>query len=241
MICASEKLLSSSVRRSGFDLGNIDEMLAQLEQLHAEYGFKLQSALDGNARARNELSTAAEASAALADGNQRCVEEQLLMADTLDAPWQGFSTSSAPPSTRPYIFTDQMLGFLDHERASVWKASVRRWCCWWWRWCPCSSPSATSTVRSTSTRATLKGFGSTLNQVAAGDMTVRVNVRSQDELGELGEVFNGTVANIRDLIDLVGQTVVEVERQADRVELVSGESSQAVITSAGRSSRSPRQ
>ena len=217
------------------DSTKLDEMLAQLEQLHAEYGFKLQSALDGNARARNELSTAAEASRASLMEISGVLEEQLLMADTLDAPWQGFFDQLSAAIDKTYTFNDQMLGFLDHELSqrlegkrtqmvllvvalvSVFLAIGYLYGAFY-----------------VSTRATLKGFGSTLNQVAAGDMTVRVSVHSQDELGELGEVFNGTVAKIRDLIDLVGQTVVEVERQADRVELVSGESSQAVTAQRGQ-------
>ena len=217
------------------DSTKLDEMLAQLEQLHAEYGFKLQSALDGSARARNELSTAAEASRASLMEISGVLEEQLLMADTLDAPWQGFFDQLSAAIDKTYTFNDQMLGFLDHELSqrlegkrtqmvllvvalvSVFLAIGYLYGAFY-----------------VSTRATLKGFGSTLNQVAAGDMTVRVNVHSQDELGELGEVFNGTVAKIRDLIDLVGQTVVEVERQADRVELVSGESSQAVTAQRGQ-------
>ncbi|XQE67852.1 methyl-accepting chemotaxis protein [Pseudomonas sp. P3C3] len=217
------------------DSTKLDEMLAQLEQLHAEYGFKLQSALDGNARARNELSTAAEASRASLTEVSGVLEEQLLMADSLDAPWQGFFDQLSTAIDKTYTFNDQMLGFLDHELSqrlegkrtqmvllvvalvSVFLAIGYLYGAFY-----------------VSTRATLKGFGSTLNKVAAGDMTVSVNVRSQDELGELGEVFNGTVAKIRDLIDLVGQTVVEVERQADRVELVSGESSQAVTAQRGQ-------
>ncbi len=217
------------------DSTKLDEMLAQLEQLHAEYGFKLQSALDGNARARNELSTAAEASRASLMEISGVLEEQLLMADSLDAPWQGFFDQLSAAIDKTYTFNDQMLGFLDHELSqrlegkrtqmvllvvalvSVFLAIGYLYGAFY-----------------VSTRATLKGFGSTLNKVAAGDMTVSVNVHSQDELGELGEVFNGTVAKIRDLIDLVGQTVVEVERQADRVELVSGESSQAVTAQRGQ-------
>ena len=97
------------------DSTKLDEMLAQLEQLHAEYGFKLQSALDGNARARNELSTAAEASRASLMEISGVLEEQLLMADTLDAPWQGFFDQLSAAIDKTYTFNDQMLGFLDHE------------------------------------------------------------------------------------------------------------------------------
>ncbi len=46
-----------------------------------------------------------------------------------------------------------------------------------------------------------------MDKVAAGDMTVNFKANSRDELGELGEVFNGTVRKIHDLIERVGQTV----------------------------------
>jgi methyl-accepting chemotaxis protein len=44
-----------------------------------------------------------------------------------------------------------------------------------------------------STRTTLKRLGAMMDKVAAGDMTVNFSAHSRDELGELGEVFNGTV------------------------------------------------
>nr|WP_220811609.1 methyl-accepting chemotaxis protein [Pseudomonas paralcaligenes] len=217
------------------DSTKLDELLAELEKLHAEYGFKIQSALDGNARAQSELSAPAEASRASLTEVSGVLEEQLLMADSLDAPWQGFFDQLTTAIDKTYTLNDKVLGFLDLELSQ--RLEGKR------------TQMVLLVVALVvlflaigylyggfyvSTRATLKGFGKTLNQVAAGDMTVRVSVRSQDELGELGEVFNGTVAKIRDLIELVGQTVTEVERQADRVELVSGESSQAVSAQRGQ-------
>ena len=79
-----------------------------------------------------------------------------------------------------------------------------------------------------STRTTLRHLGAMMDKVAAGDMTVSFKSQSRDELGELGEVFNGTVAKIHDLIERVGQTVQEVEHQAGQVESVSARSNQAV-------------
>ncbi len=73
-----------------------------------------------------------------------------------------------------------------------------------------------------------------MGKVADGDLTVRFQVRSRDELGELGQVFNTTVAQVRELIERVGQTVAEVERQAGRVESVSGESNQTVSEQRGQ-------
>jgi methyl-accepting chemotaxis protein len=217
------------------DSTKLDELLLELEKLHAEYGFKIQSALGGNAQAKRELGDQAEASRNSLTEISAVLEEQLLMADTLDAPWQGFYDQLSAAIDKTYALNDSVLDFLDRELGQ--RLEQKR------------TQMVLLVVALVvvflaigylyggfyvSTRATLKGFGTTLDQVAAGDMTVRVNVNSQDELGELGQVFNGTVAKIRDLIELVGQTVTEVERQADRVELVSGESSQAVSAQRGQ-------
>jgi methyl-accepting chemotaxis protein len=217
------------------DSTKLDELLLELEKLHAEYGFKLQSALDGNAHAKRELGDRAEASRNSLTEVSAVLEEQLLMADSLDAPWQGFYDQLSAAIDKTYALNDSVLDFLDKELSQ--RLEQKR------------TQMVLLVVALVvlflaigylyggfyvSTRSTLKGFGKTLGQVAAGDMTVRVNVKSQDELGELGQVFNGTVAKIRDLIELVGQTVTEVERQADRVELVSGESSQAVSAQRGQ-------
>ncbi|MWV16443.1 HAMP domain-containing protein [Pseudomonas sp. L-22-4S-12] len=217
------------------DSTKLDELLLELEKLHAEYGFKIQNALQGNALAQKQLSALAEASRnSLTEGGS-LLEEQILMADTLDAPWQGFFDQMSAGIDKTYVLDEAVLGFLDEELSE--RLAAKR------------VQMILLVVALVlvflligylyggfyvSTRTTLKGFGQTLGQVAAGDMTVRVSVKSQDELGELGQVFNGTVAKIRDLIELVGQTVTEVERQADRVELVSGESSQAVSAQRGQ-------
>ncbi|WP_431311932.1 methyl-accepting chemotaxis protein [Pseudomonas alkylphenolica] len=65
-------------------------------------------------------------------------------------------------------------------------------------------------------------------------MTVNFRASSRDELGELGQVFNGTVQRIHDLIEQVGHTVVEVERQAEQVHAVSARSNQAVSGQRGQ-------
>nr|WP_286674989.1 methyl-accepting chemotaxis protein [Pseudomonas subflava] len=217
------------------DSTKLDELLAELEKLHAEYGFKIQSALGADARAERSLGQLAEASRNTLTETSVVLEEQLLMADTLDAPWQDFYNQLTVAIDKTYVMNDGVLDYLDDDLSR--RLEQKR------------TQMILLVVALVvlflaigylyggfyvSTRATLKGFGKTLNQVAGGDMTVHVNVRSQDELGELGEVFNGTVSRIRDLIELVGQTVTEVERQADRVELVSGSSSQAVNAQRGQ-------
>ncbi len=217
------------------DSTKLDDMMLDMEKLNAEYGFKLQSVLQGNPKAQNSLGQLAEASRNSLTESSVVLEEQLLMSDSLDAPWRGFYDGFTQSIDKTYAFNAAILDFLDQDLGQRLEQK---------RLQMVLLVVALLLVFLligylyggfyVSTRATLKGFGKTLNQVAAGDMTVSVNVRSQDELGELGQVFNGTVAKIRDLIDLVGKTVIEVERQADSVELVSGQSSQAVSAQRGQ-------
>ena len=97
------------------DSTKLDELLLELEKLHAEYGFKLQSALDGNAHAQRQLSDKAEASRNSLTEVSAVLEEQLLMADSLDAPWQGFFDQLSASIDKTYALNDSVLDFLDQE------------------------------------------------------------------------------------------------------------------------------
>jgi methyl-accepting chemotaxis protein len=206
-----------------------DELLAQIEKLQAEYALKLQDALGASNAARQVLEPPATASQATLKQASELFEEQVVMADTLDAPWQGFYDQVSALMQQTYQLNDATLSFLgvqlqqrlEQNRTHMILQAV-----------------ALSVVFVlifylyggfyVSTRTTLKRLGAVMDKVAAGDMTVTFTAHSRDELGELGKVFNGTVAKIHDLIELVGQTVNEVERQAGQVETVSARSNQAV-------------
>jgi methyl-accepting chemotaxis protein len=206
-----------------------DELLVQLDKLHAEYGLKLQDATGSSNAARETLATQADSSKASLKKASELFEEQVVMADTLDAPWQAFYDQVSALMGQTYQLNEATLKFLgtqlqqrlDQNRTHMILQAV-----------------ALSVVFVlifylygafyASTRTTLKRLGEVMDKVAAGDMTVTFNAHSRDELGELGEVFNGTVKKIHDLIERVGQTVGEVERQAGQVESVSAQSNQAV-------------
>lgn len=79
-----------------------------------------------------------------------------------------------------------------------------------------------------STRKTINALSGVVNKMAAGDMTVSYQTTSRDELGDLGMSFNSMVKKVHDLIQMVGNTVVEVEHQSERVKSVSGESNHLV-------------
>nr|WP_282582598.1 methyl-accepting chemotaxis protein [Pseudomonas umsongensis] len=206
-----------------------DELLVQLDKLHAEYGLKLQDATGSSNAARETLATQADSSKASLKKASELFEEQVVMADTLDASWQAFYDQVSALMGQTYQLNEATLKFLgtqlqqrlDQNRTHMILQAV-----------------ALSVVFVlifylygafyASTRTTLKRLGEVMDKVAAGDMTVTFNAHSRDELGELGEVFNGTVKKIHDLIERVGQTVGEVERQAGQVESVSAQSNQAV-------------
>ncbi|KIP92560.1 methyl-accepting chemotaxis protein [Pseudomonas sp. HN2] len=206
-----------------------DELLVQIEKLQAEYALKLQDALGSSSAARESLSAQADSSKASLKQASELFEEQVVMADTLDAPWQGFYDQVTGLLEHTYQLNQATLKFLDNQLQQRLAQN---------RMHMVLQASALSVVFVlifylyggfyASTRTTLKSLGAMMDRVAAGDMTVNFKASSRDELGELGEVFNGTVKKIHDLIERVGHTVGEVERQAGQVERVSAQSNQAV-------------
>ncbi|MEB0044195.1 MULTISPECIES: methyl-accepting chemotaxis protein [unclassified Pseudomonas] len=205
-----------------------DELLAQIEKLQAEYALKLQDALGSSNAARETLATQAESSKASLKKASELFEEQVVMADTLDAPWQAFYDQVTGLMEQTYQLNESTLKFLGiqlHQRLEQNRTHMLL------------QAAGLSVVFIlifylyggfyASTRTTLKRLGSVMDKVAAGDMTVIFKSHSRDELGELGEVFNATVKKIHDLIERVGHTVGEVERQAGQVETVSAQSNQA--------------
>jgi methyl-accepting chemotaxis protein len=206
-----------------------DELLVQIEKLQAEYALKLQDALGSSRAARESLTAQADSSKASLKQASELFEEQVVMADTLDAPWQAFYDQVTGLMEHTYQLNQATLKFLDSQLQQRLAQN---------RTHMILQASALSVVFVlifylyggfyASTRTTLKSLGAMMDKVAAGDMTVNFKASSRDELGELGEVFNGTVKKIHDLIERVGHTVGEVERQAGQVESVSAQSNQAV-------------
>ena len=206
-----------------------DELLQQLEKLQAEYGLKLQDALGSSKAAHAALDGLAKASNASLKQGSELYEEQVVMAETLEAPWQAFYDSVSQLMAKTYQLDDATLSFLGQQLDQRLAQN---------RTHMVVLVSALTAVFLlifylyagfyASTRTTLRRLGAMMDKVAAGDMTVTFVAQSRDELGDLGQVFNGTVAKIHDLIERVGHTVSQVELQAGQVETVSARSNQAV-------------
>lgn len=212
-----------------------DELLLELEKLHGEYGLNLQASLNSSAQARAELASQAESSLDTLKTTAVLFEDKVVIADSLDTPWAQFYADISRAMEQTYQLNDVVLVFLEKQLQARLEENRTQM----------GLLGAALLVVFllilylyggfyVSIRATLKKLGQVMNQVAAGDMTVSFKAQSQDELGELGQVFNETVSKIHQLIERVGQTVVEVERQADRVQQVSGESNQAVAGQRGQ-------
>ncbi|AFJ59679.1 methyl-accepting chemotaxis protein [Pseudomonas fluorescens A506] len=206
-----------------------DELLQQLEKLHGEYGLKLQDALGASKAAHAALEVSAQASQASLKQGSEFFEEQVVMAETLDAPWQGFYDGVSQLMAKTYQLDDATLAFLGQQLQQRLAQN---------RLHMVLLVTALATVFAlifylyagffVSTRTTLRRLGAMMDKVATGDMTVTFVAQSRDELGDLGQVFNGTVAKIHDLIERVGHTVSQVELQAGQVQAVSAQSNQAV-------------
>lgn len=207
----------------------LEDALLLMEKLHAEYGLKIKETLAASPGAQRALGSRTAASQETLKELAKVFEDKVILAESLKGSWQEFFAEISGEMEKTYQVNDATLVFLQAELSERLQQK--------------GSQTILLVVALlvvflsivylyggfyVSTRTTLKSLGLVMDKVAAGDMTVSYKVQSRDELGELGDVFNGTVVKIHDLIERVGHTVTEVERQADRVEVVSGESNQAV-------------
>ncbi|KRP74269.1 chemotaxis protein [Pseudomonas paralactis] len=206
-----------------------DELLQQVEKLQGEYGLKLHDALGASNAAHAALDSLAQASQASLKQGSELFEEQVVMAETLDTPWQGFYDGVSQLMAKTYQLDDATLAFIGQQLEQrlaqnrlhmvlLVAALVAVFALIFYLYAGFF----------VSTRTTLRSLGAMMDKVAAGDMTVTFVAHSRDELGDLGQVFNGTVAKIHDLIERVGHTVSQVELQAGQVQAVSAQSNQAV-------------
>jgi len=207
----------------------MDDLIAVLEKLDGEYAVALENALSTSTGARAALQGLAQASRGSLKESSTLIEDKITVADTLDTPWPEYYEDLSAQMAKSYQLSDAALGFLESELQQRLAEHRRQMVLL------VVALIAVFLLIGylyggfyVSTRSTLKSLGRVMDKVASGDMTASFKAQTSDELGELGQVFNGTVVKIHDLIQRVGLTVVEVERQADRVEVVSGESNQAV-------------
>ena len=230
-VLSQGRALGASALGQGFlnsaSSDQLDTLLELLDKLQTEYELNLQQALADYAT--GELSALAQQSRDSLKQSVALLEEHVVMADTLEAPWSGFYQQLSEQIQKTYAFNDALLAELDQllqGRLADKRLHMALLI------------SALILVLGLigyfyggfyySTRSTLRGLGRAMDKVAAGDMTVSLSVHSRDELGQLASAFNQTVVRIHQLIERVGQSVTRVNEQATAVAQVSAQSYQAV-------------
>ena len=212
----------------------LDSLIGDMEKLHAEYALALRAAVPPQSSVA-ALAQPAEASLETLKTVQQKINDQLLMSSELTSSWSDFYRAMSTDIQQSYqldaavveVLRQQLNERLDSKRAQMIALAI-----------------ALALVFFAivylyggfyvSTISSLKGLGVMMKKVAGGDMTVTFNAKSNDELGDLGKNFNGSIEQIRALIARVGQTVNEVEKQANQVESISSSSNQAVADQRGK-------
>ncbi|MBC3487741.1 methyl-accepting chemotaxis protein [Pseudomonas sp. SWRI50] len=206
-----------------------EDLLQRLERLATDYALRLEDALGSDPAANAALASSAQASQATVRQAAALFEAQVVVAETLDAPWPAFYQQTHELMEHTYRLNEAILMHLQGQLQNRLGEQ---------QWRMIGLVAVLAGVFAlivylysgfyVSTRATLRQLGRAMGKVANGDMTVSFQARSRDELGELGQGFSDTVQRIRGLIDQVGRTVVAVEEQASQVLAVSVRSNQAV-------------
>jgi len=206
-----------------------EDLLQRLERLAADYGLRVDDALASDSGLGKSLANVAEASRISVKQAAALFEEQVVVAQTLDAPWPEFYQQASALIADTYRLNEAIVGYLQEQlQARLAQQHLRM----------LALGAVLAGVFAlilylyggfyVSTRTTLRRLSGAMDKVAAGDMTVSFQAHSRDELGELAQGFSETVRRIRSLIDQVGHTVVAVEEQAGQVLAVSARSNQAV-------------
>jgi len=207
----------------------MDDLIEVLQRLSTDYEQMLGLALADPALA--SLQSVSRDSLATLAASQVVFEEEIVLANTLEGSWSDYFRSVTAEIDKTYAFNQEI--FITLEQ--VLDARLAK-----------NTQSMIGLIVAlvavlalivylylgfyVATRRTLSRLSTLMNRVAGGDMTVRVEVDSRDELGALAREFNETVGRIRGLIHQVSETSGHVQDQSQQVERVAAESSQAVAS-----------
>jgi methyl-accepting chemotaxis protein len=78
----------------------------------------------------------------------------------------------------------------------------------------------------------IKVLGGAFSRGAEGDLTIRVDLDTEDELGELGQKFNGMLEKLAGMVGRINASIVELRRIASRNGEASGKVLEAAKTQA---------
>lgn len=218
----AEVLLLRSLPAASSD--QLDELSVELENLSNEY-----QALRHNAELQPSLGTGLQTSIDSLATTREVLENQVLLSDDLEQPWLPFFDNVSAQLERTLAIEQSILSLLREQLEQKLRQSQHRMLL-----------QASLTFFSlllivylysafyVSLRRNLNGLAITLRQVAAGDLTCEYSTNSRDELNELGQVLNGSVQRIRQLISEVHSGVGLVDAQVRQVETIAGETNAAM-------------
>ena len=213
----------------------MDELLLMVERNRAEYSLKINDLFAASAALKGPLEPVINQSLEGMTHAATFFEDQVIVSEHLDMPWQAFFNQATGFLDRNHQVNETGARVLHNElSARLQKSQAQMYGLVAALVAVVALIAYLYTAFYVSVRGGLKNLAQAISQVSSGDMTARFTITSRDEIGELGEAFNNSVINVRALIAQVGQTVVEVERQAGRVQTVSGESNQAVSHQMGQ-------
>lgn len=221
---AQVRTMASLVMERGFvdssSSARLDDLLLTLERLEADYRLLLEAA---NLPAT--LQTAADNSLATLVQAREWLEDEVVMADSLEEDWwqafeqgnrwlevtagfeqQGIEVLEAMLETRLQDNRRQMYSLIAVLLAVFFLIGYLY------------------SAFYVSLRDSVNHLRGVMATVADGNMLVQAKVESRDELGELGEGLNQTIRQIRQLLRQVAGAVGEVEQQSTTVERISSDS-----------------
>ena len=190
----------------------------QLTEVHSGLGSALSLTLGASpslSAALQQPATQAQAQLLLA---RDYMEEQVITPITLETPWQSYAKTLESPidalnnlaQVALPLVEQQLAQRLRHERSSLNTLVITLVLV-------LAVVAYLYMAFSFSMRANINRFSRAARQVAEGDLTVRIQISSRDEMGSLSAEFNHMTARTQALLKTVSSTVQDVDKQSDRV------------------------
>ncbi|HBS78550.1 MAG TPA: methyl-accepting chemotaxis protein, partial [Pseudomonas sp.] len=93
----------------------LDDLLLELEKQQAQYAAQLQDVLGSSPAAQRQLDAQATASRNSLQSSSDIFQDQVIMAEALDQPWDKFYDLISAEMAKTYALNDAILSFLDDE------------------------------------------------------------------------------------------------------------------------------
>ena len=217
----------------GFTLDALDKAVLSLDRFREEFPVTVANALPGQAGA--DLSAQLKK---LDDGfkvERQFVDSKVLMATTFDMGWQDYFENMTQQIGQQQVFADKLLAMLeqriDDKKSALWNSTFQ----------VILILVALLLITAYAYASFYVALNDSIEQVrsaaarmAEGDMTVRLEQRSNDEMGRLIMRFNLSTERVRELVTQVAASADKVTQLAENVKGYSRQSSSGISSQMGR-------